>query len=158
VNKKTGFVGAGVDYGTSRVAFAIPAMGVFEDVVLKPGDNLGALDVISEVVWNACITHKPDLVAVEAPIVGASRNLRVGVSLGMVAGAICSTVMQTDTLVTLVPPASWKKGVVGFGNADKQQVSRWLEVHHPIWHSRCTSQDTIDSVCLALYAEIQVDR
>ena len=155
---RTQIVSAGVDYGTARVAFAIPLLGVFDDIVLKPGDNLGSLDVIAEVVWNACVTHKPDIVAVESAIVGASRNLRVGVSLGMVAGAICCAVMQSGATVVLVPPASWKKEVVGRGNADKQQVSDWLEIHHPIWHSRCTSQDTIDSVCLALYAQGQMDR
>lgn len=150
-------IGAGVDYGTSRVALSIPSLDVFDDIVLKPGDNLGALDVISEVVWNACITYKPDIVAVEAPIVGASRNLRVGVSLGMVAGAICTAVMQSGATAVLAPPATWKKAVVGRGNADKQQISDWLQVHHPVWHARCTSQDAIDATCLALYAQGPLD-
>ena len=144
---------AGVDYGTAKVAIAVPERGVWVDVVLKPGDNLEALTVLGETVWNVLTTTGATHVAVESAIVGASRNLRVGVSLGMVAGALCLTARQTGASVTLAAPAAWKKAVTGRGNANKEEVAQWLLLHHPKWHSECSSQDSIDATCLSLYAK-----
>lgn len=146
-------VAAGIDYGVSRIAIALPTHDVFTEFVLKPGDNLGALTVLSEITWNVVTTCHADVVAIEAPIQGMSRNVRVGISLAMVAGAIAVAAQQAGARVEVVPPASWKKEVLGFGNANKEQVSNYLEEHYAKFYSRCPSQDMVDAVCIALYAE-----
>lgn len=144
---------AGVDYGVARIAFAVPSRHVFHEITLKPGDNYGNLEVLSEIVWNEVLTTHADVVAVEAPIQGMSRNVRVGISLAMVAGAIVVAARQAGAHVDVVPPASWKKTVIGIGNANKESVSNYLEEHHPQLHSQCGSQDMVDAVCIAMYAE-----
>jgi len=144
---------AGIDYGTAKVAISIPEAGIFDDIVLQPKDNLESLTVIGDAVWNALKTGEATHVSVESPIIGASRNLRVGVSLGMVAGAICITARQTGASVALAPPATWKKAVTGRGNSNKEEVASWLLLHHPIWYAKCTSQDAIDATCLALHSK-----
>jgi Holliday junction resolvasome RuvABC endonuclease subunit len=147
----------GVDYGTARIAIAGPSIMHFEEVVLRPGDNLGALDVLAETLWNAVKRTHADVVVVESPIQGASRNVRVGISLGMVAGAICVAARQAGASVLLVPPATWKKTVVGHGNANKEQVAQWLQSEHPDLRANAHSQDLVDATCIALSATRQVD-
>jgi Holliday junction resolvasome RuvABC endonuclease subunit len=143
----------GVDYGTSRIALAAPSHGVFHEVILKPGDNVGALDVLAETTWNVVTSIHADVVAVESPIQGMSRNVRVGIQLGMVAGAIAVAARQAGANVIFAEPALWKKVVVGVGNANKANVASFLERHHPRLHAQCPSQDLVDAVCIALYAE-----
>ena len=147
----------GVDYGTARIAIAGPSIMHFEEVILRPGDNLGALDVLAETLWNAVTRTHADVVVVESPIQGGSRNVRVGISLGMVAGALCVAARQAGASVQLVPPASWKKMVVGHGNANKEQVALWLQSEHPELRAEAHSQDLVDATCLALSATEPVD-
>ena len=137
----------------SRIAIACPEVGLWVDLALKDTDQVDALTVLSEALWNALVTSGATHVAIEQPIVGASLNLRVGVSMGMVAGALCITARQAGATVYLPPPATWKKAVTGRGNASKQEVDGWLSVHHPDWHTQCSTQDTIDATCLSLYAQ-----
>lgn len=144
---------AGVDYGVSRIAIAIPSRSEFHEFVLKPGDNHKNLDVLAEITWNAVVSAHAEVVAVEAPIQGMSRNVRVGISLAMVAGAVVVAAQQAGASVDVVPPATWKKAVVGFGNANKDQVNDFLAKHHPRLHAKCPSQDMVDATCIALYAE-----
>ncbi len=144
---------AGIDYGTAKVAIAIPEAGLWTDIVLQPGSNLEALTVISDAAWNALTEGGATFVVVESAIVGASRNMRVGVSLGMVAGALCLTARQTGAAVALAAPSEWKKAVTGRGNANKEEIAVWLAVHHPGWHARCATQDSVDATCLAIHAK-----
>jgi Holliday junction resolvasome RuvABC endonuclease subunit len=143
----------GVDYGVSRIAISGPSHGVFEEYVLKPGDNLGALDVLAEITWNTVTHAHAEVVAIESPIQGMSRNVRVGIQLGMVAGALAVAARQAGADVIFAEPATWKKAVVGFGNANKADVSAFLEGHHPRLYAKCPSQDMVDATCIALYAE-----
>ena len=143
----------GIDYGTARIAIAAPSLGEFHEVVLKPGDNLGALDVLAETTWNVVTSIHADVVAIESPIQGMSRNVRVGIQLGMVAGALAVAARQAGAHVIFAEPATWKKAVVGFGNANKADVAAFLERHHQGLHAQCSSQDMVDAICIALYAE-----
>jgi Holliday junction resolvasome RuvABC endonuclease subunit len=149
-------IALGIDYGSSRIAIVGPSGLVFEEVVLRPGDSFGALDVLAEITWNTVTLTRAKVVAVESPIQGMSRNVRTGIMLAMVAGAITVAARQAGADVTHVPPASWKKEVVGFGNAKKEQVNSWLEAQHPGLYAHCGSQDLVDATCLGLYAEARL--
>lgn len=144
---------AGIDYGVSRIAIVLPYAGVFLDVKLTPGDDFGALDVLAETAFNTLTQAHAEVVAIEASILGMSRNVRTARSLARVEGALAVAARQAGAQVVSAEPATWKKAVVGVGNADKQAVSRWLERHHPNWHGNCHTQDLIDATCLALFAE-----
>ena len=146
-------IAAGIDYGTARIAIAAPTIGYFYEVVLRPGDNLGALDILAETTWNAVVHTHAEVVAVEAPIQGMHRNVRVGISMAMVAGAITVAARQAGARALLVEPSTWKKAVVGVGNANKEQVAQWLQSQHRDLHQQATSQDLVDATCLALYAQ-----
>lgn len=143
----------GIDYGTSRIAIAAPSLGEFHEYVLKPGDNLGALDVLAEITWNTVSSIHAEAVAIESPIQGISRNVRVGIQLAMVAGAVAVAARQAGADVVFVEPAKWKKAVVGVGNASKADVATFLERDHVGLYSKCESQDMVDAICIALYAE-----
>jgi len=126
---------------------------VFLDVQLVPGDDFGALDVISETVWNTVIQTGVGVVALEASILGMSRNVRTARSLARMEGAIAVAARQAGATVVSAEPATWKKAVIGIGNADKRAISDWLHHHHPTWHQQCHTQDLIDATCLAIYAQ-----
>lgn len=144
---------AGVDYGSHRLAFASPRQQVFEELVLKAGDELDDIETLAAYLFDLVKSTQASLVSVEAPIVGISRNIRTGIRLGMVAGALTVSARQAGAQVVLVPPASWKATVVGHGNANKEAVSQWLRRHYPEWWDSCQTQDSIDATCLALHAE-----
>lgn len=149
---------AGVDYGVRRVALAVIDAGGHrvDEVLLGECGDVDAIDTLAESCWNVLTREHADVVVVEYPIVGMSRNLRVGIRMGMVAGAIIAASRQAGCEVTTVEPATWKKAVIGAGNASKDDVANWLARHHPTYHSACASQDTIDATCLALYATTQM--
>jgi Holliday junction resolvasome RuvABC endonuclease subunit len=145
---------AGVDYGVRRIAYSAPRIREFHELTLKGGDDIDDLDTLSAYLFDLVSITQASLVAVEAPIVGASRNFRTGIRLGMVAGALTASARQAGAQVALVPPSSWKATVVGHGNAGKPDVSAWLRRHFPEWWDSCNeSQDLIDATCLALHAE-----
>lgn len=148
---------AGVDYGSHRIAYSAPRISAFHEVVLKGGDDLDDLDTMAAYLFDLVATTQASCVAVEAPIVGISRNLRTGIRLGMVAGALVTSVRQAGAHALLVPPASWKAAIVGRGNAGKPDVSQWLRGRYPDWWDSCEgSQDLVDATCLALFAETRV--
>ena len=148
---------AGIDYGVRRVAIAIPDINVFDELLLKNGEDLDNLFAMASWVGEKVLLHKPDLVIVEKQIQGISGNVRTGLSLGMVAGAFAFSVKLLGPDVELIGPSSWKKAVVGRGNADKKAVSEWLESTHPEYFKQCKAltspQDAIASTCLALYGK-----
>ena len=151
---------AGIDYGTKRVAYVNLADEVFTELLLSGSDN-PAFDVavIGEWLCDTVRTTRPTLIAVERPIQGASRNVRVGLAMAMVAGAITHAAHQTGSETILVEPATWKKAVVGRGNADKASITAWLQHSHSYYAHRCgKSQDLVDATCLALYAKKVLER
>lgn len=152
---------AGVDYGTKRIAIAIiTSDGGYDQHILdistqtKTDDTVGEISILTAYLETTLQRYKPDLVAIEQPIQGASRNVRVGLLMGMVAGALSVISNYSGADVTIVAPATWKKSVIGRGNADKTDVSRWLELNHPGWFQSCVkNQDIIDATCIALHAQ-----
>ncbi len=54
---------------------------------------------------------------------------------------------------------AWKKDIVGKGNASKDEVAAWLEVHHPDYYEQCHGdQNLVDATCVALYGRLVMDR
>lgn len=91
-----------------------------------------------------------DAVYIEEPPLAGSRNLRVFLHLGQVAGVIASACEAV-----LVPVSSWKKGTVGNGAASKELVASWLSRRHPDLYRQCGGdQNRIDATCIALYGSL----
>lgn len=146
----------GVDYGLRRLAVVSAFDGVLcdVDVGVRPGScsPLEALHILVDTYCNAMMHRHAAVVAVEAPIVGIRRNVRTGLQMSMVAGAIAASALQGGSSVRLVEPATWKKAVVGSGGATKDDVREYLSQHHPALYQGTQSQDAVDAACLALYA------
>lgn len=92
---------------------------------------------------------------IEEPVVAGARNLRSSLQIAQVAGAIMAAPIDSY----LVPVSSWKKEVVGKGNANKEQVSEWLKDNHPYLYSITGGkQDFVDATCIRLYGDIVESR
>jgi len=151
---------AGVDYGVRRIAYAHPHVNVFEELILPSGDDLTNIYRMATWLKEQITKTRPELTVIEQPIQGVSRNVRTGLSLGMVAGALSYVAQDVGSKVVTIGPSSWKKAVIGNGHADKQAVAKWLETRHPSYYEYCLKhkkpQDIIDSTCLALYGEARL--
>lgn len=143
----------GVDYGSRRIAVVHSLSASTHVIRMPPGDDMVSRQLLAEWLYGHVLSTKPGIVAVESPIVGASRNYRTGIGLAMMAGALTAAAGAAGAQVVLVAPSAWKKQVVGRGNASKDEVAEWLEREQPVRHGRCDAdQDLIDATCISLYA------
>jgi len=99
---------------------------------------------------------KPNVVCIEEPLLGKSRNiqtaLKIGRTAGVLMGALASAGMERN--VYLVPVAVWKAEVIGHGGSDKQRVCTWLNENKPEIASICgDDQDLRDAACVAFYGQ-----
>lgn len=88
---------------------------------------------------------------IEAPVVG-----RGGVRTTMVqcftSGAIQGVLHGLGFVTEVANVSSWKKRVVGKGNATKPEVAEHLRLRWPSLYARTGGdQDLIDACCIALY-------
>lgn len=128
---------------------------VFDELILTSKDDVKNLVILSDWLKHQITATRPELTVIEQAIQGASRNIRTGISMGMVAGALALTAQQVESIVVFIGPSSWKKAVIGNGHADKETVARWLSSKHPSYFNACQRfkkpQDVMDATCLALY-------
>lgn len=97
------------------------------------------------------VGHKSAKVYIEEPVVAGARNLRTSLQMAQLAGALMSTVIQPAYFVEVT---SWKKKVVGSGNASKEDVALWLKEHHMDYSAACEGdQNKVDATCIALYGQ-----
>lgn len=98
----------------------------------------------------AAIFAVQDTIAfIEEPLMAGPRNIRTALHMAQVAGALMTTVNSY-----LVPVTSWKKEVVGKGNASKEEVATYYNKTYP--GKELTSQDHIDATCIRIYGERQM--
>lgn len=143
---------AGIDLGKSKAALSI-----FTDGELSHVEHLELADMSRPVVlWALAqfvygFTKTCDQVFIEEPLIG--RNTRNSLEVAQTCGAVIAVHGQIPgRQVHLVPVATWKKAVVGKGNADKKYVRDWLDGTHSAYAARCgNNQDRIDATCIGLY-------
>lgn len=141
----------GVDLGGRKIACAVFDNGYLTRVharslpaTIPRGQALSVLawDVVAQTATTDVVFY------IEEPLVG--RGVRASLQIAQTAGALLATINKTPA--HLVPVATWKKAVVGRGNADKLLVKSWLESHYPAYAQMCEgNQDKIDAVCIGLY-------
>jgi len=151
---------AGVDYGVRRIAYAHPNKMVFAELLLTEKNDVKNLLTLSEWLKNQITATRPELIVIEQAIQGASRNIRTGISMGMVSGALALTAQQVESDVVFIGPSSWKKAVIGHGHSDKEAIAKWLSAKYPKYYERCKQlkqpQDAIDATCMALYGQTRL--
>lgn len=151
----------GVDPAASKVAFVALC---FDEFVSKAFTRLGKSGGIAcWGAWNTTERFVEDLpwdmdgrelhAFVESPIVG-----RGGVRTTMVqcftSGAVQGALSGLGFVTQTANVSSWKKHVVGKGNAKKEEVAKYLRLRHPALHAASGgNQDIIDASCIALYGQ-----
>lgn len=148
----------GIDYGTRKVSIAgMRGHTLFTvadvDLGIRRARDIGhshdVLPMLVGVVDQYLANEHPDLIALESPIVGGTRNLQTTIKLAMVAGAIACYLAEANQPVLLVPPATWKKVAVGSGAATKEDTMAWAERR---WPHLPLNDDRADAIGLAFYA------
>ncbi len=87
---------------------------------------------------------------IEEPLMAGPRNIRTALQMAQVAGALMTAMPSY-----LVPVTTWKKEIVGKGNAKKEEVAEWLKERPEYVHTG-GSQDLVDATCIRLYGESQM--
>ena len=99
-------------------------------------------DGLSEVID----THKPSVAGVEDVFVAA--NPRTALKLGHARGAAVLAALQNGLKVYDYTPRMVKQAVVGYGNADKQQIQQMVRVLLQL--SSSPSSDAADALAVAM--------
>lgn len=144
----------GIDIGTRSLYLA----GLDEEdrlsldqIILAP-KSARYLELTGLATWLTALLSPHDTVFIEEP--PKVRNVRTVIQLAEVVGAVCSLAVPTYP----TPVASWKKATVGKGNAEKSDVSNWLDDRYPLYSSQCgDDQNLVDATCIALYGRGLVD-
>lgn len=154
----------GIDPSSTRLAFVgIDREGSWEYAkpLVKgefPARAKSAYDV-TDALLGKVATEDDRFAFVEAPIVGMTRNIRTTIAQATTSGGLHVALLNWGFHVTLVAPTSWKKEVVGWGNASKEEVAAavydlWPEFYedHP------KDQDLLDAAAIALYGQKVIRR
>ena len=101
----------------------------------------------------------PCWVYIEAPVVGRG-GARPTVLQSQVDGVVQVATVRFGHLGTYsVNNKTWKKAVVGNGNAAKDDTRSWLAAHHPVLADLCgDDQDLVDAAGVALYGTGVIER
>jgi crossover junction endodeoxyribonuclease RuvC len=117
--------------------------------VIRLGDKYefnDRLKVIYDGLCEVIETHKPTVAAVEDVFVAA--NPRTALKLGHARGAAVLAALQKGMQVHDYTPRMVKQAVVGYGNADKQQVQQMVRVLLQL--SSSPSADAADALAVAM--------
>lgn len=150
----------GVDLGTRKVATALfegdELLHAFAFEVSFHLARNQQLNTIGNHVCGQAVLHGVDSVWIEDVIVGNNRKYSIG--LAQVQGAVMGMLPHImDTRV--VDNKTWKKHVVGNGNADKLAVRHYIDVTHPAYAPLCgDDQDLYDAACIGLYGGTVLER
>lgn len=149
----------GVDLGTRKFAFAILDHDL-NLVDLTVGDRPASPNHLHVVQWFSQQalqhSHGVEQAFVELPLSGRG-GTKVTMQMAMNVGALSSTLLNCGIPVQGANVQSWKREVVGRGNAGKPEVTQWLGDHHPALYAECERltkkhrQDAVDAICVALY-------
>lgn len=153
----------GIDLGIHKVAVAVWEDGVllgtdaYETVGLRHDELMN----ISDFVYCAVKDSEADHVFIEDTLVG--NNIKYSIQLSEAKGAILSSLGLYCTEhylgVYLVNNKTWKKDVLGNGNADKDKVRIWVDGQGSEYSLLCgDDQDRYDAACIGYYGTLIAER
>lgn len=153
----------GVDLGTRRIALACPEAGFAFSTKHNArqkrdyptewdaGYSLGRQSFIA--LANSPAFELGDVTFYfERPM--AFKSVKTAIGQAFSAGAVFSSLRPYGPCVEL-SNTTWKKELVGHGNADKDRCRDWLQTHHPALAETCgQDQDLVDAHCIALWSDL----
>lgn len=149
----------GVDLGVHKVALFCWDGDVPHAVAWEASTNFSRahqLHHLAGYVHDLASTFDSNVVWIEDTLVGNNHAYSLG--LTEVKGAIMAALaMHVD--VRLVNNKTWKKQVIGNGNANKDSVRDYIHVTHGSYAPLCgDDQDLYDAACIALYGRLIMER
>lgn len=145
----------GIDLGLRKVAVSIPERGVLRSIELNRGDYTRAEELLKLQQFVTGVVPTAAIVSIEMPILGLSRNAQTAIGIGQTCGVVMASVAACSREIHDVAVSSWKKAVVGRGNATKDDVGDWLRTNHEALYRGCEgNQDLIDASCIAFFGTV----
>lgn len=128
--------------------------GLHSEVVLGNYTRAYQLRRLGELVRDQLWGHgHVDYVFIEQNLVG--NNVKYSISLAQSVGAIAGALNEQIEFVNV---STWKKSVVGAGNAKKDEVRNYVDKTFPEYTALCEgSQDRYDAICIGLYGVGLID-
>ena len=157
----------GVDYGVRRFSMVRHDGEIVEVGLKKPKvhrDWHRADELLELVGLVPPFVRSEDFIYLEAVPVAGARNLQTALALAATFGALTLALRGRCVHVTSVAVATWKKEVIGHGNATKDDVARWAYQSHPTWGRPRevtgvpVSQDGCDASAIAEYGRRDMER
>lgn len=159
----------GIDLGTHQVAIALfshtDAGFTMAHGFTHVADTSHPRDVqladLASVVHGYGQLHQVSSVWIEDVIIG--NNRKYSLQLAQVLGAVLADLAHLRHLqgtdIRTVDNKTWKKELVGSGNATKDAVRDYIDVTHPAYAPLCEGeQDIYDAACVGLYGLTILDR
>jgi Holliday junction resolvasome RuvABC endonuclease subunit len=154
----------GIDLGTRKIAYALWQDGVLVETDAyesnAPLRQVQLMD-IHDFIWEVVDHIKPDHIFIEDTLVG--NNVKYSIQLAQVMGAtqvaLASRGLSDMFGIYLVNNKTWKKDVVGNGNASKDLVQLWLYQLDTAYSVLCGSdQDRYDAAAIGYYGTLIAER
>lgn len=156
------FVALGVDPASSKIAFVAisntneflvayyPKIGKSGGPACSQAWHITALMVARiHATFGTANVHA----FIEAPVVGRG-GVRSTIVQCFTSGAIQGALHDAGCTTQVANVSSWKKRVVGKGNATKGEVSEHLRLRRPALFAEAGgNQDLIDASCIAIYGQ-----
>ena len=156
----------GVDLGIHKINTAVYTHGdsgltlyTVPSHVAQTDSRPAQLWELSRFLVDLTQSYDADHVWIEDIILG--NNRKYSLQLAQVLGACLAAMalVQGTCDVHLVDNKTWKKAVVGNGNASKEDVKNYIVESHPSYAALCEDeQDAIDAACVGLYGLTIHDR
>lgn len=129
-----------------RRRFTVEASGV-----IKPKYRV-CLEVYTS-VRNTFIKHRPELIAVEMPFIHPKHRADTVIPLAQVRGAAIVAVEECGGTVIDLSACEVKRLTTGKGNADKEQVAKWVAFQTGFTTSRPDESDAIAVAIAGYYSQ-----
>lgn len=153
--------------GVDPAAARLDAVAKYPDGSFKLYKRTMPKDIVSRCVeaqrWMEGIVKEnlpygPVTVGVEEPLVSTRFGARAGANGALptakVHGALLAGSARMGAETVPVNNKTWKRTIVGSGNADKPRVNLWVKQHWAkLWVECKGRQDTCDAACIALELE-----
>ena len=124
----------GIDPGTATTGYGVVrenpdgslAVVDYGAILTPAGDAMPTrLKALYEQLNNVIILHRPDAGAVEKLFF--QTNVKTAITVGQARGVILLSLANADLPVAEYTPLEVKQAVVGYGNADKNQVQQMVK-------------------------------
>jgi hypothetical protein len=123
-------------------------------ITVPKSDRYTEIWRMSEEIFEAF--HVEDLIFYEEPVLAGPKNIRTVIGLAQTSGCLLASSVGK---CYEVPVATWKKEIVGKGNAKKQDVADWLLEHDGDTYSGCGGdQNFMDAACIHKYGKMVMGR